>query len=537
MAFTKSAAAKFFEPSPAETRPFSQGAPIKGINALDSLFTMGPEDCIYTYNFIPTEYGMRSRPGYREHATGIVGEVRTLIPFSGTRDDRLNDRLFACTNTGIYDVSSAVQNPTAVLTWPITSGDAGYVIWETYTDQNGATVMLAADGANGLYEYTESTGTWAAATGITGVTISNIAFVTSFKNRVWFVERNSPDAWYLPTGAKAGAAVKFTFGSKMTHGGDLVGLWNWSRDGGEGIDDYLVAISRGGDVMTYQGYDPANPSTWDLVGVWYGGKMPAGRRIASNWGGELMFLSAYGVHNMSAISGGISAELARSQVTSRITRLIREDMVTMLDDFGWELTWQPNEGSIQIFRPPPSNSRDLQYVLDTNVQGWGFWRDVPAITAATWQAAYYFGTKDGRVCRMQGATDNVPFDGSSPGESIEVSLLTAYQNYGMGGVNKRVQFIRPRGVSTSGQSLISEARYDYDLTEIGPLTVVQASSEDTWDNALWDQAIWSGQIRPGELLSGGKGIGQNVAISLKGNLTTDVTVTSFDVMFDTGGMF
>lgn len=536
MAFSN-AAARFSTPSPQTTKPASQPAPIRGINALDSLYDMDPRDCIYTYNFIPTEYGMRSRLGYREHATGIVGEVRTLIPFSGTREDGINDRLFACTETGIYDVSAAVQTPVAVLTWPTQSGDAGYVIWETYTDLTGATVLMAADGANGLYEYTESTGLWTLVTGLVGPTVTNIVFIVSFKNRLWMIEQDSADAWYLPTGAKTGTATKFAFGTKMKNGGDLVGLWNWSRDGGEGIDDYLVAISRGGDVMTYAGYDPANPSTWDLVGVWFLGKMPFGHRIASNWGGDLLILSSFGVHTMSALASGLSSELRQSQITARITRLIRDAMPGRINENGWTLTVQPNESSIQIYQPTSDTERPIQYVMDTNLRAWGLWRDMPALIGATWQGNYYFGTKDGRVCIKQGATDNVPFDGSSPGESIEVSLLTAYQDYDMGGINKRVQFIRPRGLTAAGQAFVARARYDYDLAEIGALTSVIGTSGDVWDTGLWDDAVWSGQVNAGALLTGATGIGQNIAVAIKGNLTTSVTLTSIDVMFDTGGMF
>jgi hypothetical protein len=40
-----------------------------------------------------------------------------------------------------------------------------------------------------------------------------------------------------------GTVTSWDFGSKFKHGGNLVGLWSWTVDGGIGIDDYLVAIA------------------------------------------------------------------------------------------------------------------------------------------------------------------------------------------------------------------------------------------------------------------------------------------------------
>ena len=58
--------------------------------------------------------------------------------------------------------------------------------------------------------------------------VDNVAFVMVFKQRIWVILEDEDDAWYLPTASVAGELKKFTFGSKMPHGGNLVGLWNWA---------------------------------------------------------------------------------------------------------------------------------------------------------------------------------------------------------------------------------------------------------------------------------------------------------------------
>ena len=57
-------------------------ASVGGINAVDSLMMMPPEDALYTYNLMPSEYGMRLRQGYRQWAMGCNKSRRVKPYFS-----------------------------------------------------------------------------------------------------------------------------------------------------------------------------------------------------------------------------------------------------------------------------------------------------------------------------------------------------------------------------------------------------------------------------------------------------------------------
>ena len=89
-------------------QPYTFPASVGGVNAIDSLMMMPPQDCIYSYNLMPSEYGMRLRKGYRQWATGCSeiparaenNDVRTIIPFESNIQDASNDRLFAVTAEG-----------------------------------------------------------------------------------------------------------------------------------------------------------------------------------------------------------------------------------------------------------------------------------------------------------------------------------------------------------------------------------------------------------------------------------------------------
>jgi hypothetical protein len=81
----------------------SVAAPLGGWNARDSVAEMNPMDATKLENFFPTPSDVSLRKGYTQHATGITGEVETLISYNGP----VSEKLFAIAGGKIYDVTSA----------------------------------------------------------------------------------------------------------------------------------------------------------------------------------------------------------------------------------------------------------------------------------------------------------------------------------------------------------------------------------------------------------------------------------------------
>src|ERR1700704_3779073 len=102
---------------PARLRMAHVPAPIGGINRIDAAGAMPETDAVLLYNMVAGEFGLRSRLGYREWVTNLVGTldntVRTIIPFKGSKTNGSSDKLFACTDKGIWDVTASTQAPTA----------------------------------------------------------------------------------------------------------------------------------------------------------------------------------------------------------------------------------------------------------------------------------------------------------------------------------------------------------------------------------------------------------------------------------------
>ena len=91
----------------AVSQPVSLPAPTGGWNARDGLTAMGPLDAVTLTNWFPATTECQLRSGYAQWATGITGQVNTLMTYAGTT----SQKLFAAANNSIWDAS----NSTAVV--------------------------------------------------------------------------------------------------------------------------------------------------------------------------------------------------------------------------------------------------------------------------------------------------------------------------------------------------------------------------------------------------------------------------------------
>jgi hypothetical protein len=536
--YTKQRARKAPAPTvQTDTVPASTG----GINALAPLISMPPQDCIYCDNLMPSEYGMRLRKGYIEWANGLGAEARTILPFEGQTTDSSANRLWAITENGIYNVS--LFNTTAPVqdqAFSVQGDAAGYGVSTEFTSDSTDRYLFYADEANGLFQYAEETGLWTVPA-ITGPVVANIAFVMTWKNRIWMVENNSGDAWYLPPNAIAGPATKFTFGSKFTYGGDLRGLWSWTIDGGSGIDDYMIAISHGGDVLAYQGMDveaAAGNLTGEffLVGSFFIGETPSSRRLTVAYGGELYMLSSYGVTSVRDLLQGSGIVDVSAQPSAKISRFLRQLVQDNTDAHNWSLMIHPADGFLQIITPPPTNTPYLQYNQNLLTKAWGRWSEVPVNCAQTWNGDYFFGTLDGQVYIYDGVLDDTLLDGTL-GQPINFDVLTSFVSPGPHMVFKRVSYIRTIGVLAGTAAINVKAVYDYDVGNfiLAPPQLPTAGGS-LWDQAIWDDDVWDYGLIGANFPVGALGIGRSIAVGMKGSSATRLNVLGWDISYTTGSL-
>lgn len=537
-------------PQQLTSRTVRYPAPFKGVDARIALATGDQTHCIYAYNLVPSEYGMKVRKGFREYQTGIGSGfgVRTIIPFDAVEQDGLSNKLFATTNEGIFNCTAVGGTPAQALVFADqNTASAGYGIYLHFTGQDEEDLVFYADSINGLFTYDVNADSWAQTAGIVGPVTEDIRFICVHKNRIWLVEENKNYAWYLPVNAQAGPAEKFYFGSKFENGGNIAGMFSWSIDGGAGNDDYLVVVSRAGDVLVYQGNDPETVTDWGLRGSYYIGEVPPGASFGTVHGGDLYLLSIYGLNSMGDLLQGVdSAALFNSEDTTspsaKIAEIVKTRLARTVRSYGWAIRRTPSESGILVSGPEEPGRNNIQYFYKSTIAAWAFWRDVPMTSFDTWQGAVLFGTADNRLCLMDTTADEVKLVPPAPpetnGQPIVFAVLSSYWDLGAPGLYKRVKLIRPDFISRAAPSVATAARYDYDLNEnVFPITPAPAGTDSgLWDISLWDTALWgSGAGQNFAPIAGSWGMGRNVAVSMQGETIEELTFIGWDVIHDTGG--
>jgi hypothetical protein len=509
-----------------------------GINAVDGAANVPPGDALIMTNMIPNQYGVHVRKGYRQHSLAIPdGDgIKTLVPF---QDDDANvpvNRLFACNSDGIYDCSVAGAVPTKVLNFPVKTDKTGWCSWHHYTTVAGQFILLC-DQENGYFVYTAATNTWAVGSVSGGVTAAVLDFVTVWKNRVWFVEGSSGNAWYLPVGQISGNATKFEFGNKFKYGGYLKSIWNWTVDGGEGVDDYLVAISSAGDMVVYKGTDPAQAATFNMVGWWYIGKTTQGRRQGDDMGGELLLLTTYGLLQTSKLIAGLPATDEQASISYKINSRINSVLQRGNTVFGWQMIFNPAEQLIFIITPRETGRPWMQFVYSHTTRAWSQFVGLPMKCAEMFNGKMYMGDENNVVWSYEGYADNVTLvDPENNATAVEWECLTSFQNLESPATFKRVHFLRPQFIGQARPSYSILARYDFDLTEPPGSPAYVSPSGGLWNSGIWDTDLWGGGYIVDQPPFGGTGLGRHIAMYLRGRSAAETIHVGTDIMYDTGGM-
>lgn len=364
---------------------------------------------------------------------------------------------------------------------------------------------------------------------------ANFAFVTVWKSRVWLVEKDSTRAWYSGVNQLYGVYTSFDMGTKMRAGGDLRGLYNWSYDGGIGLDTLLVGISGAGDIVVFKGTDPTSPSTFGLDGVWFVGGVPAGRRIATDYGGELLVLSILGIIPLSKLVAGASLEDKSLYATEKIQPFFNELASIYRTVPGWSLCIHPEANALLVTVPTAAGAPVRVLAMSFATKGWGEWRDLPLVSCATWNGTVYFGTDDGRVCKHSGAIDAVKLADPNDFLPIQWSLLTSYQNLG-NARQKQVQFIEPTILSDTPNPVVEAwAKYGFDLIEPDVPAGNPSSAPGTFDNARFDISTFGGENTASQGVFGGAGLGKEVAIAIRGKAISKTTLVGINVSYTQGG--
>lgn len=525
--------------------------PIKGIVA-SALYgvegDVGPDSAVWLWNMVAGEYGVTVRQGTRVFAENIEnalfqnGDVRTVMYYNSTVSaiSGGEDFQFAVTDAGIYDITAGGEGPwdfapLTSLQWPNQGGDAGWCSYMNYTNVNGDHFILVCDEENGYYIFDGSTWAQGSFTGSPAPQPEDLVQITEWQNRIWFVEKNTATTWFLDPLALEGSITPIDVGTRFKKGGHLVQNATWTLDDADGMDDKFVMISSSGDVLVWEGIDPTVASDLILIGRWFIGSVPEGRRVMSGWGGDVAIISTLGLVKLTSLLRGDNALNTESHLSSNITRYVRAEMDVTKDFFGWGMETDPSQ-SITIISAPQRNlsTKPIQFVINTVTKAWSMFRDLDIRCMDKNTLGLFFGTSTGQVMLSDGVADNVSLDGLSA-DTIAFSFLSHYWHMGAPAIWKRPQFIRPSWIGRAQPVYTIEMRYDFSLQEAAlPPPAVPNSGSD-WDIAAWDLNLWQGDAQEYFETIGLNGMGRHLAVAVRGNASDGLSYVGSDLMFDTGG--
>jgi len=489
--------------------------PIGGWNTRDSLADMPETDAIIMDNYFPGTEDVTIRRGCEEHATGMSGNVESLIDYvklTGTGE------LFAANGEAIYDVSAAGAVGAAV-----SSGHAndrwqhvqiGTAAGEFVRLVNGADTPLVYDGS-----------TWATTPAITGPTAANLVWINTHQRRLWFGEVDSLSAWYLAVNSIGGAATEFSFKGILT--GYIMAMGTWTRDSGDGTDDVAAFISSEGEVAIYQGIDPSAADTWSLIGVFKIGK-PIGRRCIIKAGTDLLLINQDGLVPLSSI---LTTDQSQTRLVALSDKINSEVNTHVRDDsalFGWQPIVYP-KGTMLIFNIPKSATSFHQYVFNTLTGAASKFTGWNAICWGLMNKDIYFGSTDGVVYKADtGTSDN--------GANIAADALQAFSYFKSPTVRKIFKMVEC--VFQSDGDPNAAIDFNTDFTVGSPSGTAQSSPVNSarWGIGRWGIGTWgtAGQIYKG--WRGVRGVGR--AGSVRVRINTNSARPSWiatNVIYEKGG--
>lgn len=495
-------------------RTASFPAPIGGLNARDPLAGMPATDAVILENWFPTPTNVVIRKGWVEWCTGFANPVETLMSYAPTTGAY---QLFAASGTSFYDVTTQGVVGAAVVT------GLGNAQWQ-YTNivTPGGSFLWCVNGVDGPRMYNGSA--WSVPA-VTGVTLTSLANVCVFGNRLFMVEKNTLKVWYLAVQSIAGAATAFDLSTIFSLGGYLMAMGTWSVDAGNGMNDLAVFVSSEGQVAIYQGVDPAS---WTKQGVYNVGR-PIGRKCLSKFAGDCLLLCEDGLLPLSKAlqSSTIDRSVA---ITNKIQNEIANNITLYSSNYGWQTQLYSDANQLYLNVPVTGNYSNFQFVQNTIT---GAWTTFTGMNARCWETTgtnLWFGNANA-VCKAWfGQFDNTA--------QIQADALPAYQDFKYRAANKYFTMVRPALVADGTPSILFGLDLDFLNTEAaGALSYIPTPGAMIWGTMVWGSMIWGGSLR--QISSwqtvGGVGYYGAIRLTIQAN-GSQVQWNATDYVYQTGGV-
>ena len=504
---------------------FTVSPPYGGLDLVSPIDNMDPAYALDLVNVFPGNAAPTVRLGYTQFADiGAATPIKFVAPL--IKADATN-LLIAGTNTKLYSVTTGGTVTDRTGTTVPTSGD-----WQTIIYNNRIYLCNGQDNAQ-VWD-----GTAAAFSDLTftGVTLSNLVNVTAYKERLYFVEKNTAKIWYggLQVTGSGGtpALTSFDFSYVFTRGGYLVGIGSFSNTTSTTSQDYFWACSSEGEIVFYNGVYAGDPTTWGIVARYVIGR-PLGYRAFIRVNNDIWVITEQGIVPLSGLFQS-DPEQALNILSYRINPLISELATQVGFDHEWTGFFWPQGRRVYISLPTSgSGCYFLVYSIDT--KGWTkfkLYSDEHALSSCLFNKLPFYASSIGII--WSGETGQADAITSTDSQAITFSATGAFSFYGSRSNYKAFKDIRPILKTRRGVTL--NIGLDTDFRQ-GTATTSVTSPTSTYTpwGSPWGSP-WSSGIEYTFDRYATKGQGHCAAIRFGGSLkNTTMQILGFEIRYDMGG--
>jgi hypothetical protein len=495
--------------------------PTGGLNLIDAVDNMPPNDCIECENVYPDVSAVSVRNGQTLFGTsGLTGSGNNLISITGTDGTQ---RLLHLEANALVDMTTGTP---ASVTLP--NNISATASWTIFNNR-----LFLFDGANTPIVYTPSAGT-AAATGFTGITGGATTIVAggSFKNVLCLIQTGTASFWYPAAAAISGACSEYNLAPFFKKGGTLRYVGSWTNQLASTSAELFVAVSSEGEVLCYSGDGPATAlSTFSLVARYSIGR-PLGYKAFIQLENDLWVITDQGIVSLTALFQGSSELIALSGMPKKINKFITDYALRIGVSQRWMGTFWPKGQRVYI-AVPISTSQTVLLVCNLQSGAWckyTFIESQKVASQAVFGGKIYGVNLSGRICEMETTGDD---DGST----IEWALQWAWTFLGTRGQYKRIVDCRPIVYCFSGQQLQLGTATDFQNNpSLSTITIgVDSVIDDSeWDSSDWDTTPWGSEEQYFSEWHALSGQGHSVSFQMQGSNSTQIQINSVDLRVEVG---
>lgn len=346
--------------------------------------------------------------------------------------------------------------------------------------------------------------------GITGVDTSTLSYVWSYKNTLFFIQKDSMTFWYLPVDQISGVAKPYPLGGEFSEGGKLLMGSSWSLDtsGDGGLSEQCIFVTDEGQVAVFQGLNPDTAATWSKVGTYKIGK-PLGPLAWIRAGGDVIFATDIGDIPLSQAINRDVAALAPAAVSYPIETEWNVEVANRRSQ-PWNCAVWPEQQMVLVAPPTFPGQPSMTFVANARTGAWAKFTGWDIRCLCVFNGRMFFGSANGRVIEayITGMDEGVPFtanyvpmfnDFGSPA-SLKIPLIARARLRGYNEVNAQLDIM---------------ADYEINLPSAPSSNPIDVNS--VWGGAVWGSSTWGSnkQKRIQQAWTSVGGLGYSLAPSLQ----------------------